>query len=705
MKKIIVTVMALSAIISGNCQAENPLLTKYNTPFDTPPFGKIELKHYKPAFEKAVADTRSGIEAITSNKKAPTFENTIVAMENNGRLLGDVAGIFYNLNECQTSDEMQQIAEDIQPMMTELSNDISLNPALFARVKSVYDSRSKLKLTPEQKMLLSDTYKSFARNGAELNDADKAKYREISSELSALSLKFGQNVLAATNAFSINIPEQDKAKIDELPNFVKESMAETAKAKGETGWTVTLQAPSYIPFMTYSSERDLKKTLWTKYGSRGFEQGSNDNSEIVKRIAELRLQKANLLGYKTYADYALEERMAESSKNVNDFLTELLDATMSYAQKDFEAIKQYAIAQGDYENFEFMPWDWGYYDEKYKTEKYSLNEELIKPYLKLENVKNAVFMLAEKLYGLKFKSNKDIARYNPEVEVYEVYDSKDKFMSILYMDFFPRESKRGGAWMTSFRDMYVDENGKEVRPLVSLCCNFTKPTETTPSLLTFDELTTFLHEFGHALHGMLAEGTYASTTGTNVFRDFVELPSQIMENWATEKEFLNMWAVHYKTGEKMPAELIDKIIAAKNYLAAYSNVRQLAYAMNDMAWHSITAPVTKSTDEFEREAIAKAQLFPFVDGTCVSTAFSHIFSGGYSAGYYSYKWAEVLEADAFSMFKEKGVMNSEVAAKFRENILSKGRSEHPMDLYVRFRGRKPSNNALIEKMGIEVVNK
>lgn len=695
--------MALSTIIGGCYANDNPLLSSCNSPFDTPPFGKIKVEHYKPAFEAAIADTKAQLETIINNTQAPTFENTIVALERNGKLLGDIAAIFYNLNECQTSDEMDKIALEIQPMMTELSNDISLNPRLFERVKKVYDQRDKLKLNAEQKMLLRDTYKGFSRSGAGLNDTDKEKYRAISNELSNLTLQFGQNVLAATNAFSINIPQEDAAKVAELPEFVKESMSETAKAKEQTGWTITLQAPSYIPFMTYSSQRDLKQTLWTKYNSRAFGEQEGGNSPIVKRIAELRLQKANLLGYKTYADFVLEERMAESSDNVNGFLRELLDATKKYADKDFNAIKEYAIAQKGDKNFEFMPWDWGYYDEKYKTEKYSLNEELIKPYLKLENVKNGVFMLAEKLYGLTFKLNKEIEVYNPEVEAYEVYDRNNKFMAILYMDFFPRDSKRGGAWMTSFREAYVDANGKEVRPLVSLCCNFTKPTETTPSLLTFDEFTTLLHEFGHGLHGMLAEGLYASTTGTNVYRDFVELPSQIMENWATEKEFLDLWAVHYKTGEKMPAELIEKIVAAKNYLAAYSNVRQITYGINDMAWHSITEPVTISTDEFEKQAIAETQFYPFVDGTCISTGFNHIFSGGYAAGYYSYKWAEVLEADAFAMFKEKGVLNSEVAEKFRKNILSKGGSAHPMELYVNFRGRKPDNKALLEKMGIEVV--
>lgn len=692
--------MAFATVMSScGGSDENPLLSDFNTPFDTPPFDRIELEHYQPAFEAAIREARAEMDAIVADPAAPTFENTIVALERSGSRLTAIEGIFFNLLEAETSDRMQEIALQVQPLLTEFANDMSLNPALFARVKAVYDSRADLPLDAEQQMLLEKTYKSFARNGANLSEEDKEKYRALSGELSQLTIRFGQNVLSATNAFTVHIAPEDSARVAELPEFVRESMAEEAAARGEQGWTVTLQAPSMVPFMTYSTDRTLKEQLWRAYNTRAF-GGEFDNSDIVRRIAELRLGVANLLGYDTYADYVLEERMAESSTAVNEFLEGLLRSTREYALDDYRTIRDYAVRSGLYgPDFEFMPWDWAYFNEKYKNEKYSLNEEQIKPYLRLENVKKGVFLLAEKLYGLTFKENKEIPVFNQEVETYEVYDG-DRLMAILYLDFFPRESKRGGAWMTNFREMSTDADGREIRPLVSLTTNFTKPTATTPSLLTFDEFETFLHEFGHCLHGILAEGKYASVTGTNVYRDFVELPSQIMENFATEREFLDLWAVHYQTGEKMPQELIDKIIAAKNYLAAYSNVRQLSFGIDDMAWHSLAEPYTGDVESFEKRATASAQVLPAIDGTCFSTSFSHIFAGGYAAGYYSYKWAEVLEADAFSLFREKGIFNPEVAAGFRK-LLSKGGSEHPMKLYVEFRGHKPDVEALLTKMGLE----
>ena len=484
--------------------------------------------------------------------------------------------------------------------------------------------------------------------------------------------------------------------VAELPAFVREGMAAEAKARGEKGWTVTLQHPSYLPFMTYSSNRELKEKLWKASNSRAL-GGEFDNTEIVKKIANTRLKIANLLGYKCYADYVLERRMAENTKTVNDFLAELLAATKSYADADYRTVSDYAATLGF--KGQLMPWDWSYYTEKYKDEKYALNDELVKPYLKLENVKKGVFMLANKLYGLNFTPDDKIEVYHPDVTAYDVTDADGRFMAVLYLDFFPRESKRSGAWMTEFRGTKI-EDGKEIRPLVSLVMNFTKPTETAPSLLTFDELETFLHEFGHALHGMLGEGKYESQTGTNVYRDFVELPSQLMENWATEKEFLDLWAVHYETGEPMPAEIVDRIVAAQNYLAAYANVRQLSFGMTDIAWHTLTEPFEGDVEQFEAVSMAPTQVLPVVSGTAMAPAFGHIFSGGYAAGYYGYKWAEVLEADAFSLFKEKGIFNREAASSFRENVLSKGGTEHPMELYVRFRGHKPETRALIEKMGL-----
>ena len=673
----------------------NPLVEEWDTPYQTPPFSEIELAHYEPAFDYAIAVNRAEVEAIVNNPEAPTFENTILAMTESGELLGRISGVFFVLNSCSTSDQMQQIAMNITPKLTELENDISLNPELFARIKAVYDQRKKLNLDEEDMQLLEDTYKGFARSGALLEGKDKELYREYSSELSQLTLKFGQNALAATNAFSYNIT--DPAKVEELPDFVKEGLAAEAEARGEKGWTVTLHAPSYSPFMTYSTQRDIKEALYRAYNTRGI-GGDSDNREIIRRIAELRLKIANLLGYKCYADYVLEDRMAESTKTVNGFLAELNKATLEYAKKDVAAIKEYAKSMG-FEG-ELESWDFGYYNEKYKEAKYAINDEQIKPYLQLENVKNAVFMLAGKLYGLTFTAVDNIETYHPEATVYEVRDDKGELMAILYLDFFPRESKRQGAWMTEFRGVKV-KDGKEQRPLVQLVMNFTKPTANTPSLLTFDEFTTFLHEFGHGLHGILARGKYEAINGTAVKRDFVELPSQIMENWATEKEYLDLWAKHYQTGEAMPAELIEKIVAAKNYLAAYYNVRQLSFGMLDMAWHTITEPYTGDVLAFEAKALQPTQVLPVVEGTAMGTAFTHIFSGGYAAGYYGYKWAEVLAADAFSYFKQKGIFSQEVAGKFRHEVLEKGAHQHPMVLYKNFRGHKPKTKALIDQMNLK----
>ncbi len=670
----------------------NPLLAAWNTPHQTPPFSEIELSDYEPAFDAAIACSRAEVDAIVNNPKKPTFGNTIVALERQGELLNRISGIFFNLLEADTSDEMQEIALRVQPKLTEFSNDLSLNPELFARVKYVYEHPGRLK--KEDKKLLEDTYQGFARSGAALSDADKELYRKYSSELSALTLQFGQNALAGTNAFTLNIT--DPKVVAELPAFVKEGMAADAKARGEKGWTVTLQQPSYLPFMTYSSNRDLKEKLWRARSTIAL-GGEFDNCENVKKIANTRLKIANLLGYKCYADYVLERRMAENTPTVNAFLEELLTATKSYADADYRMVSDYAASLGF--KGQLMPWDWSYYTEKYKDEKYALNTELVKPYLKLENVKKGVFMLANKLYGLNFTPNDKIGVYHPDVTAYDVTDESGRFMAVLYLDFFPRESKRSGAWMTEFRGAKI-ENGEETRPLVSLVMNFTKPTETAPSLLTFDELETFLHEFGHALHGMLGEGKYESQTGTSVYRDFVELPSQLMENWATEKEFLDLWAVHYETGEPIPADLVDRIVAAQNYLAAYGNVRQLSFGLTDMAWHTLTEPFEGDVVEFEAASMTPTQVLPVVAGTAMAPSFGHIFSGGYAAGYYGYKWAEVLEADAFSLFKEKGIFNREVASSFRENVLSKGGTEHPMELYVRFRGHKPETKALIEKMGL-----
>lgn len=681
----------------GDNIANNPLVQEWDTPYQTPPFSKIELKHYEPAIDYAIELNRADIDAIVNNPEAPTFENTIVAMERAGELLNRVTNLFFVLNNCDTNDQMQEIANNVTPKLTELGNDVSLNPELFKRVKSVYEQyeRGELELDQEDKMLLEETYMGFARSGALLEGEQQELYRQYTTELAQLTLKFGQNALAATNAFALNIT--DEAKVAELPDFVKEGLAADAQARGEQGWTVTLQAPSYGPFMTYSSQRDLKEQLYRAYNTRGI-GGESDNLEVIRRITELRLKVAQLLGYNCFADYVLEEKMAENTATVNGFLAELCDATFDYAKKDVQAVTEFAKTLG-FEG-ELMPWDWGYYNEKYKEAKYSINDEQIKPYLELSKVKEAVFMLAGKLYGLTFTQVDNIETYHPEATVYEVKDANDKLMAILYLDFFPRESKRAGAWMTEFRGVKTVD-GVEQRPLVQLVMNFTKPTANTPSLLTFDEFTTFLHEFGHGLHGILAQGKYESINGTSVKRDFVELPSQIMENWATEKEYLDLWAKHYQTGEAMPAELIEKLVAAKNYLAAYFNVRQLSFGMLDMAWHTITEPYTGDVLAFEQQAVASTQVLPMVDGTAMGPAFTHIFSGGYATGYYGYKWAEVLAADAYSYFQEKGIFSEEVSTKFRKEVLEQGGHKHPMELYQNFRGHKPQTKALIDQMNLE----
>ena len=697
MKKVLFIMSALTLGLVGCADdiTKNPLVAEWDTPFQTPPFSKIELKHYEPAIDYAIEQNRAEIDAIISNPEAPTFENTIVAMAESGELLGRITGVFYVLNNCISTPEMQQIALNISPKLTALSNDVSLNPELFARVKAVYDQRESLELDQEDKMLLEETYKGFARSGALLEGEAQELYRQYTTELSQLTLEFGQNALKATNAFSLNIT--DEAKVAELPDFVKEGLAAEAAARGQEGWTVTLDAPSYGPFMTYSSQRDLKEQLYVAYNTRA-KGGEFDNMENIRKIANLRLQIANLLGYETYADYVLEDRMAENRTTVVNFLNELCDATMDYAKKDVATVTEFAKSLG-FEG-ELMPWDWGYYNEKFKEAKYSINDEQIKPYLQLENAIDAVFMLAGKLYGLTFTPAPEIETYHPEATAYEVKDENGELMAILYLDFFPRESKRQGAWMTEFRGVKV-KDGVEQRPLVQLVMNVTKPTATTPSLLTFDEFTTFLHEFGHGLHGILAKGKYESINGTAVKRDFVELPSQIMENWATEKEYLDLWAKHYENGEAMPAELIEKLIAAKNYLAAYFNIRQLSFGMLDMAWHTITTPYEGDVLAFELEALKPTQVMPVVDGCAMGPSFTHIFSGGYATGYYGYKWAEVLAADAYSYFQEKGIFSKEVADKFRYEVLQKGGHEHPMDLYVKFRGHKPQTQALIDQMNLE----
>ena len=707
-KRILAAAGAILCLLSSCDNKMNPLLTDSTLPYGAPQFDKIKTEHYLPAFEQAITEAKAEIDAIVNNPDAPTFENTVAALDEAGGRLNDAAGIFYNLMEADTNDQMQDIAEKVSPMMTEYSMYVSLNEPLFARVKAVYESAEGLE--PDQRRLLEKTWKSFVRSGANLGAEDKETYSKLSEQLSLLTLQYGKNVLAATNAFTLNLTEE--ADLEGLPDFVREAAVETAKSKEMEGWAFDLSAPSYGAFMKYSPRRDLRQKMWMAYNTRATE-GENSNIELCRQIAELRLKIANILGYETYADYALEERMAKNPQTVNEFIGKLLEPSLPAAKAEVKELYEYACANG-FDDSEIQPWDFGFWSEKLKDARYSISDEQLKPYFRLENCIDAAFGLAGKLYGLTFEERKDIPVYHPDVKVYDVKDADGVHNALFYADFFPRASKRGGAWMTEFRGQSI-VNGVEKRPFISLVTNFTKPAAGKPSLLTHDELTTLLHEFGHSLHGILAEGRYSSLTGTNVSRDFVELPSQIMENWAFEPEFLDTFARHFETGEALPDTLINKIVEAKNYNAAYAQVRQLQFGILDMAWHTLKGGSESGhfdrlsdlktmqelgTIAFEKEALKSSNVIPSIPEACISTSFSHIFSGGYSAGYYSYKWSEVLEADAFSLFKEKGIFNTEVSHSFRDNILSKGCSEDEDVLYRRFRGHDPEPEALLEKLGI-----
>ncbi len=707
-KRILAAAGAILCLLSSCDNKMNPLLTDSTLPYGAPQFDKIKTEHYLPAFEQAITEAKAEIDAIVNNPDAPTFENTIAALDEAGGRLNDAAGIFYNLMEADTNDQMQDIAEKVSPMMTEYSMYVSLNEPLFARVKAVHESAEGLE--PDQARLLEKTWKSFVRSGANLGAEDKETYSKLSEQLSLLTLQYGKNVLAATNAFTLNLT--DEADLEGLPDFVREAAVETARSKEMEGWAFDLSAPSYGAFMKYSTRRDLRQKMWMAYNTRAAE-GENSNIELCRQIAESRLKIANILGYETYADYALEDRMAKNPQTVNEFIQKLLEPSLPAAKAEVKELYEYARANG-FEDSEIQPWDFGFWSEKLKDARYSINDEQLKPYFRLESCIDAAFGLAGKLYGLTFEERKDIPVYHPDVNVYDVKDADGVHKALFYADFFPRASKRGGAWMTEFRGQSI-VNGVEKRPFISLVTNFTKPTAGKPALLTHDELTTLLHEFGHSLHGILAEGRYSSLTGTNVSRDFVELPSQIMENWAFEPEFLDTFARHFETGEALPDTLINKIVEAKNYNAAYAQVRQLQFGILDMAWHTLKGGSESGhfdrlsdlktmqelgTIAFEKAALKSSNVIPSIPEACISTSFSHIFSGGYSAGYYSYKWSEVLEADAFSLFKEKGIFSTEVSHSFRDNILSKGCSEDEDVLYRRFRGHDPEPEALLEKLGI-----
>ena len=672
----------------------NPLLTKSTLPYGAPQFDKIENQYYIPAFKQAIAEAKAEIDSIVNNPDEPTFENTIEVLEYAGSTLNQVSHIFYNLLEANTNEEMQNIAEEISPLTTEFSMYVSLNESLFQRVNKIYDQKNTTNLNAEETRLLEKTYESFARNGANLSPKNKEIYSKYIEELSLLSLQFGKNVLAATNAFSLNLTDEND--LIGLPDYVKEQAADAAKDKGLEGWLFNLTAPSYIPFMKFSERRDLREKMYRAYNTRAF-GGELDNSHIIKRIAELRILTAKLLGYTNYAEYKTERRMVKNPDAISDFLNKLLMPALPKAKQEVAELNIYAKDSG-FKGDHIMPWDFSFYAEKLRLEKYDLNDEQLKPYFQLEHCINAIFDLANKLYGLTFNELNDIPVYHQDVKVYDVKDRDGSHLALFYADFFPRESKRGGAWMTEFRGQRIYDNIDE-RPLISIVTNFTKPTSDTPSLITHDEFTTLLHEFGHALHGILTKGKYESMTGTSVDHDFVELPSQIMENWCYEPEYLNTFAKHYQTGETIPSELIDKIVESKNYLSAYYHIRQLQFGILDMAWHTLTEIFESDPLTFEKNALSATNVLPSIPECIISTAFSHIFAGGYCAGYYSYKWAEVLAADGYSRFQENGIFNQEVASSFRE-LLEKGDSIDPAVLYRNFRRHDPEPEALLKQLGI-----
>ena len=680
-------------------ETQNPFFENIHTPHDTVPFDRIAVEHYAPAIRRGIECQNEEIDAIVNNLEPANFHNTILALEKSGQLLHRVEVVFDNLLSAETNDAMQELAKELMPLLSEHANNITLNERLFERVKTAYEHRNNEPLTAEQRKLTEDTYEGFVRSGANLQGADKEKYRELSRQLSLLTLQFSENNLKETNDYQLVLT--DEAQLKGLPQSAIDAAAETAREKQQEGWVFTLHAPSYVPFLTYAADRDLRKEIYMAYNTKCTHANACNNLDIVKQLVNTRLALAQLLGYKDYATYKLERRMAQNSANVYHLLDQLLEAYKPTAQKEYAEVQALAREEQG-ADFTLMPWDWGYYSQKLKDRKFNLNDEMLRPYFELENVKKGVFGLATRLYGITFQKNPDIPVYHKDVEAFDVFDKDGSFLAVLYTDFHPREGKRSGAWMTSYKEQWIDEKtGENSRPHISLVMNFTKPTQDKPALLTFGEVETFLHEFGHSLHGMFANTTYASLSGTNVYWDFVELPSQFMENFAVEKEFLHTFARHYQTGELIPNELVQRIVDSRNFNAAYACLRQVSFGLLDMAWYTRTTPFEGNVMAYEKQAWARAQILPSVEGTCMSTQFSHIFAGGYSAGYYSYKWAEVLDADAFSLFKKQGIFDQKTAFSFRENILSQGGTEHPMTLYKRFRGQEPTIDALLIRNGIK----
>ncbi len=671
------------------------LNTSFSDKYNTAPFSKIKVGEFLPSIKDEIEKTRAEIDKITSNKETPDFKNTIETLEFSGEQLDRVTSLFFNLNSAETNDEIQKIAQEVSPLLSEFGNDIRLNKELFLRVKEVYDKKDSLSLTAEQHTLLDKKYKSFSRNGANLPDDKKAKLREIDKELSKLSLTFGENVLAETNKYELHIVNEED--LSGLPEGIIEAAREDAQNKNKEGWVFTLNYPSYIPFMTYADNRELRKKLYLAFSSKCFHNDKLDNRDIVLKIVKLRHERANLLGYKTHAHFVLEERMAETPEKVNNFLLDLLKKAKPAAEREFSQLQGFVKELDKIDTLQ--KWDAAYYTEKLKQKLFDLDDEKLKPYFKLENVINGVFTITQKLYGLHFEEIHDIDKYHPDVKTYKVVDDKGDLISIFYADFHPRPGKRNGAWMTSYKPQFI-KDGKNERPHISNVCNFTKPTPTKPSLLTFNEVTTLFHEFGHALHGILANTTYPSLSGTSVYWDFVELPSQVLENWCYEKEALELFATHYETGEMIPMEYINKIRESSTFLQGLATLRQLSFGLLDMSWHGADPTSIKDVKGHERESFKETDLYPDNPETCMSTSFSHIFQGGYSAGYYSYKWAEVLDADAFELFKEKGIFNKDVADKFKNFVLSQGGTVNPMELYKRFRGQAPQPDALLRRAGL-----
>jgi len=669
----------------------------FTTKYGTAPFSQIKIADYKPAFDRAIAQAKADIDAITANPLTPTFENTIEALAFSGMELDTLSSIFFNLNSAETNDEMQKIAQEVAPLLAEFGNDILLNEALFLRVKAVYDQVDQLELTTEQKTLLTKSYKNFVRNGALLSEEQKNRVRAIDAELATTSLKFGENVLAETHNYQLHITREEDVR--GLPEGAKEEAQALAQQENKEGWIFTLDYPSYVPFMTYADNRSLRRELAIAAGTKAFKANEFNNEINVLTIAKLRHERANILGYATHADFVLEERMAQSPAIVNTFLEDLLLKAKPAADKEFEELTAFAKQLDGLDRLE--KWDGSYYAEKLKQERFNLDDEILKPYFQLEKVLDGAFQVAHKLYDLVFTEVFDIDKYHEEVRTFEVTNEKGDFIAVFYTDFFPRKGKRNGAWMTSFKNQYIKQGVNE-RPHISIVCNFTKPTATKPSLLTFNEVTTLFHEFGHALHGMLANTIYPSLSGTNVYWDFVELPSQILENWCYEKETLALFAKHYQTGEVIPIEYVEKIKESASFLEGMATVRQLSFGLLDMGWHGQDPTSITDLKAFESEQFKATQQYPDVAENAMSTSFSHIFQGGYSSGYYSYKWAEVLDADAFAYFKEKGVFNKEVATAFKDYVLSQGGTDHPMTLYKKFRGQEPTPEALLRRAGLLV---